>query len=287
MACRGGTTASHRATSGEHAVAVQGSSVQRYSMPCSAGCWQRQHCGVAPLLPLTSSRPCCPSRARRFCRHDNAHFASWHRPYMRLYELGLQRACFTVSGVRGSTARACLHALLRTHAGVRTCPCAVPGRRACACMRVLPALPSGGQPLHGQRAAPCSQSDVRGAEGALVSAAAAPHGGGVAGARGTRCLPAGSCRWAAAAAALCAHHARERARRWDVTSDETPDLLLQRRVTVYNRDGTQLVQQSNPLGQYCLRVRLLTTVLGVCSAVRHLWLTCLAHALHQQASPVA
>lgn len=38
-----------------------------------------------------------PPGEQGWCKHDHAQFPTWHRPYMRLYELGLQKSCYKVA----------------------------------------------------------------------------------------------------------------------------------------------------------------------------------------------
>jgi hypothetical protein len=41
---------------------------------------------------------------------------------------------------------------------------------------------------------------------------------------------------------------------WDITKAETPRLLQQKTVTVFNRAGTELIDRTNPLRKYCFKV---------------------------------
>lgn len=41
---------------------------------------------------------------------------------------------------------------------------------------------------------------------------------------------------------------------WDIVKSTTPSLLQRKTVLVYNSDGTDLIEQRNPLRKYCLKV---------------------------------
>lgn len=41
---------------------------------------------------------------------------------------------------------------------------------------------------------------------------------------------------------------------WDIVKGETPGLLQRKTVTMYNRDGTDLVERKNPFRKFCFSV---------------------------------
>jgi hypothetical protein len=47
---------------------------------------------------------------------------------------------------------------------------------------------------------------------------------------------------------------------WDIVKASTPTILQSKTVTVFNKDGTELIEKRNPMRKYCFKVRASTVV---------------------------